>query len=107
MSAEAAQSFASRRRDILAAVASADVNLAHGAGDGPPIPRESLATAPDASNNPPDDADRSNAVRGIAGMSAFLAQADNPLILGNIGTGQDSSDDNDPAGASSSCPSVN
>lgn len=88
-------------------MASADVNLARGAGDAPPAPRNKHVTSPAEANTLPDDADRANAVRGIAGMSALLAQPDNPLLLRNIGTGQDSSDDHNAGCASSSCPSVN
>lgn len=102
VSVESARSFASRRRDILSAVLSAEVNLARGAGDTPPAP---TPTRPSCEPSV-DNADRADAVRGIAGMSAFLDAPDNPLLLRNIGVGRASSNNEHAPSASSSCPSV-
>ncbi|CBJ26924.1 hypothetical protein Esi_0050_0072 [Ectocarpus siliculosus] len=102
MSVENARSFASRHRDILSAVSAADVNLACGAGDAPPAPTPS----PPSREPSADNADRTDATRGIVDMSAFLDALDNPLLLRNIGIGRDSNDNDQPPSASSSCPSV-
>lgn len=71
MTYDAARSHASRRRDIISAVASASVNVTQGAASG--------LSPPAASSYD---------------IHAF-ANSEDQLILENIGLGQDSSDDDD------------
>ena len=111
MTADGAQSHASRRRDILTAMAEAEVNLARGAARGTPTTPATTAMASPPSpctpgpgspgpgspapGSPAEDAAPAAATPCCSShhpqMTAFLSAPDT-LLLSNIGIGEDSSD---------------
>lgn len=97
MTADGARSHASRRRDVLTAMAATGDNLHVGAAGSLPATTAPTTTAsPPSSGSPAGDADTpvagSSTSSPVASMAAFLSGSDT-LLLPNVGIGQDSSDD--------------
>ncbi|CAM9674498.1 unnamed protein product [Laminaria digitata] len=97
MTADGARSHASRRRDVLTAMAAAGDNLDVGAAGSLPATTAPTTTAsPASSGSPAGDAHTpaagSSTYSPVASMAAFLSGSDT-LLLPNVGIGQDSSDD--------------
>ncbi|CAM9139586.1 unnamed protein product [Laminaria digitata] len=97
MTADGARSHASRRRDVLTAMAAAGDNLDVGAaGSLPATPAPTTTASPPSPGSPAGDthtpAAGSSTSSPVASMAAFLSGSDT-LLLPIVAIGQDSSDD--------------